>query len=228
MSHLAIVIPVYNEGKVIRKVIESLPTKLKGVRQITIIAVNDGSTDDSAREIHKTRAILVNHPINLGAGSATITGLEGAKRIGADLAVTIDGDGQHDPKDIYTLVKPILFDDFDLAIGSRLENRDNMPIFKRVGNWGLNLVTFILSGHWTTDSQSGMKAFSKRAMREITLKTCGFEVCSEIIMSAKSKRLKICEVPINTIYDGYSQKKGQSIFNGVNLVVKLIFRKITG
>lgn len=226
--HLAVVIPVYNEGKVIKNVIESLPKKLEGIDKITVLAVNDGSTDDSAEEISKTGSTLISHHTNLGAGCATATGLEAARRIKADIAVTFDGDGQHDPSDIERVIKPIQKEKFDLVIGTRLVNSKGMPFIKKIGNWGLNLVTYILSGKWTSDSQSGFKAFSARALKKMDLDSAGYEFCSEIILVATRKRLKIYEVPIKVRYTRYSRRKGQSIFNGVNIVVKLILKKITG
>lgn len=226
--HLAIVIPVFNEAPVIKKVINSLPKKIKGIKKITVLAINDGSMDNSEAEIKKTRAILVSHHTNLGAGCATATGLEAARRIRADITVTFDGDGQHDPKDIPRVIEPIIKGDADLVIGTRLIQSKGMPIYKKVGNFGLNFITYILSGKWTTDSQSGLKAFSLKALKKINLNLAGYEFCSEIVIEAAKEKLKIIEVPIKVIYSRYSRRKGQSIFNGVNIIIKLLFKKITG
>ncbi len=226
--HLAIVIPVYNEGPVIKSVIKSLPSKLSGISKITILAVDDGSTDNSAGQIEHTQAILVSHHTNLGVGCATATGLEAARRIDADIAVTFDGDGQHDPSDIAKITKPVLGKRLDLVIGTRLVNPEGMPQHKKVGNWGLNIITYLLSGKWTSDSQSGFKAFSARALKKMDLDTAGYEFCSEIILEATRKRLKIGEIPIKVRYTRYSRRKGQSVFNGVNIVIKLIFKRIAG
>ncbi len=226
--HLAVVIPVYNEQAVIKKVINSLPKKIRGARKITILAVNDGSTDGSAEEIRKTQANLINMLINSGAGSATATGLAVAKHIGADATITFDGDGQHDPNDIEKVFAPIRAKKADLVIGTRLLHPKGMPWYKKIGNKGLNLITFILAGKWSSDSQSGFKAFSKKALDVIKFDSLGYEFCSEIIIEANKKHLKIVEVPIKTIYSHYSTRKGQSVLNGINIVMKLIFRKITG
>jgi len=225
---LAIVIPVYNEGSVIRNVIESLPKKIKGIKDVTVVAVNDGSTDDSAEQIKKTSAILIDLSINMGAGAATTAGLEGAKILNSDIAVTMDGDGQHNPADIEKLIKPIQAKKADLVIGTRLVNPRGMPWYKQIGNKGLSLATFLLSGRWTTDSQSGFKAFSRKALEKLKMEMLGYEFCSEVVMDAATKKLKIKEVPVEVIYSEYSKRKGQSIFNGVNIIVKLFFKKITG
>ncbi len=227
-THLAIIIPVYNEGKVIKQVIESLPKKIEGINKISILAINDGSTDNSELEIKNTRAMCFNLPINLGPGSATLTGLKLAKDLSVTAAVTFDGDGQHSPSDIAKLIKPIIDQKADLVIGSRMLNHKGMPIIKKIGNFGLNFITYALSRKWTSDSQSGFKAFSQKALNTIELNTIGYEFCSEIIMEASKNKLKIKEVPIKVIYSRYSKKKGQSILNGINIVAKLLFRKITG
>jgi len=224
---LAIVIPVYNEAKVIREVINSIPKKIKGVDKIEIIAVNDGSTDNSEEEIKKTRAILLNHAVNLGVGASTTTGLEAAKMIKTDIALTLDGDGQHDPRDIKRIVTPLIKKKADLVIGTRLKNPAGMSLYKKIGNLGLNTVTFLLSGKWSSDTQSGFKGLSKNALNKLSFETLGYEFCSEIIINASQKKLKIIEVPIKVIYNDYSRKKGQSIFNGVNIIAKLIYKKLT-
>lgn len=226
--HLVIVIPVYNEEKVIKKVIESIPKKINGVSKTTIVVVNDGSTDNSAEQVKATRALLVNLPFNLGVGLATATGIEAGKILGADILVTMDGDGQHDPRDIQALVKPILSQKYDLAIGTRLINRQSMPTLKKVGNWLMNAITYIFSGIWISDSQSGMKAFSQDAIKKLKINTSGYELCSEIIMLAKKEKLRITEVPIRTIYNEHSIRKGQNPLNGLNIALRLLYKKISG
>jgi glycosyltransferase involved in cell wall biosynthesis len=156
-----------------------------------------------------------------------VTGLEAAKKLGADLVVTIDGDGQHDPRDIQKLIQPVLLDQADLVIGTRLKDPKGMPALKRFGNLGLNLITYVISKKWTSDSQSGFKCFSAQAIDKMDIEALGYEFCSEIIIEAKRKKLRMAEVPIKVIYTDYSKRKGQSIFNGTNIVIKLLIRKLT-
>lgn len=226
--HLVIVIPVYNEGKVIKKVIKSIPKKINGVSKTTIIVVNDGSTDNSPEQVKATRALLVNLPFNLGVGLATATGIEAGKIVGADILVTMDGDGQHDPRDIQALIKPIISQKYDLVIGARLINRQSMPTLKKVGNWLMNAITYTFSGIWISDSQSGMKAFSRDAIKKLKINTSGYELCSEIIMLAKKEKLRITEAPIRTIYNEHSIRKGQNPLNGLNIALRLLYKKIGG
>jgi hypothetical protein len=79
-----------------------------------------------------------------------------------------------------------------------------------------------------SDSQSGMKAFSKKALSKMKLCSMGYEICSEIIGEAKEKKLKMIEVTIQTIYSNYSKIKGQNIFNAVNIFTRILFFKVTG
>jgi hypothetical protein len=114
------------------------------------------------------------------------------------------------------------------VIGTRLKSAEGMPVIKQIGNWGLNVITYTLSRVWTTDSQSGFKCFSQNAINKMDIQALGYEFCSEIIIEAKHKKLKIVEIPTKAIYSSYSKKKGQSILNGMNIVVKLLVKKITG
>ena len=225
---LIIVIPVYNEGPVIRGLIKSLPKKIRGIREILVVAVNDGSADNSAAEIKKSGAILVSHPFNMGYGSTTVTGFEAAKLLDADIVVTFDGDGQHSPGDISKIVRPIVEKKADLVMGSRQLRQKEMPWYKKIGITGLGVITFILSRKWTNDSQSGFKAFSRKAIDSLQFELLGYEFASEIIMEAAAKNLRIKEIPIKIIYSEHSKRKGQPIINGINIVAKLIFKKITG
>lgn len=227
LKHLAIVIPVYNEGQVIRAVIDSIPRKIAGISKITTLAVNDGSTDNSVDEIKKTRAILLDLPVNLGYGGANITGLEATRILKADIIVTFDGDGQHDPKEIEKIIKPIVTGTADFVIGVRKLNFRKMPQIKRIGNWGISFITSLLSGQWTTDSQSGFKALSKETIAKMNIDALGYEFCSEMIIEAKRYKIRVKEIPIKAIYTNYSVSKGQSVFNGMNLIIKLLFKKLT-
>jgi len=225
---LAIVIPVYNEEKVIKGVINSIPRKIKGVDKIEIIAVNDGSTDNSAEEIKKTRAKLIDLPINLGYGGASITGLEVAKILRSDIVVTFDGDGQHDSQDIDKIIKPIIAHKTNIVIGTRFADTQGMPFYKKWGIQTMNFIIFCLSGSWVSDSQSGLKAFSKKALERLRFDTSGMEFASEVIIEARRKRLKIYEVPTQTIYTSYSKSKGQNLLNGVNIIIKILYKQLVG
>lgn len=223
---LAIIIPAYNEEKTITQVISGIPKKIKGVSLVKIIVVDDGSYDQTGKLAKKAGATVLMHVINQGVGAATITGLEAAKNINADIVITLDADGQHDPQEIAKIVNLILKKKYDVVIGTRLINRRNMSLYKSVGNFIMNWLTFALYNLWVKDSQSGFKGFSKKALEKMKLTSNGYEICSEIIGEIKRLNLKYYEMPIKTIYSTYSKKRGQFSLNGINIIIKLITRSI--
>lgn len=223
---LAIVIPAYNEQESLGRVLSSLPKKLDGIDEIKTIVVDDGSRDRTSEVARWNKAIIVKHIVNLGVGAATKTGLEAAKKLNADIAVTVDADGQHDTADIVRLIQPIIDKGYDVAIGSRIYNAQQMPMLKVFGNLFMNFLTFLVFWQWMKDSQSGMKAFSKNALGKINLHSTGYEICSEIIGEIKRNKLKFQEIPIKTIYSDYSKSRGQDYLNGINIFTRIFFIRI--
>ncbi len=217
-----IVMPAFNEEKVIGRVIDSV--RSEGFDNL--IVIDDGCEDGTAEIADKRGAIVYRHLLNRGLGGALGTGLAGALKLEADVIVTFDSDGQHNPKDIRNVISPILKGKADVVIGSRLINPKGMPLLRRVGNFGLNIITYILFGVWTTDSQSGFRAFSAQAAKKINIRTNRMEVSSEIIREIGRNRLRFQEVPIKAIYTDYSLRHGQSSINAIRIVAKLILKKL--
>lgn len=224
---LAIIIPAYNEEKTIKKVLTNLPSKIIGIDDIVSIVIDDGSSDNTFTLAKDYASYAIRHIINLGVGASTITGIKLAKKIKADLVLTMDADNQHNPKDIKKLIKPILDNDTDMVIGVRNFSIKGMPFLKIIGNWVMNIVTFLIFGIWSFDSQSGMKVFNKKVYNKIRLYSSGYEICSEFLGEIKRNKLRFKEVPIDTIYSNYSKRKGQSIINGINIFIKAILIKFS-
>lgn len=224
---LCIIIPAYNEASVIGGVISSVIKEFKkSSYSIAIVVVNDASSDLTSNISKKNGATVINHILNTGAGGATATGLSYAQQNGFDIAVTMDADGQHAAKDVIRGVDEIIKRGDDLLIGSRLINTYGMSKTKIIGNKGLSVITYILFGINSTDSQSGLRVFSRRALKSLRWKTSGYEFCSEMLWRAKQINLKISEFPIESIYTEYSKSKGQNNWNGINIVKSLIKRRI--
>jgi len=217
-----IVMPAFNEEKMVGKVIKALMKR--GYKNIVV--VDDGSTDNTTKIAKKEGALVIGHPINRGLGAALGTGIETALQNKADIIVTFDSDGQHHPDDIKRIIKPIIDNKADAVIGTRLKNSKGMPIIRKIGNWGFNIITYLLFGVWTTDSQSGFRAFNKKAASRIEIKTNKMEVSSEIIKEIGHKKLRYGEVPIKAIYTDYSITHGQSSLNAFRILAKLILRKL--
>lgn len=188
--------------------------------------MDDGSSDDSylcAKHLPDT--VVVRHKINRGKGAAIKTGVVAANRLTADIIVTMDGDGQHDPLDIEALVKPIAEDNYDVVLGTRRKKRGEMPLFKIVANKIGNTITWFLYGIHVSDSQSGFRAYSRFAATIIDTKADKYEYDSKVIREINNNRLSFVEVPIKVRYTEYAKnkKQKQSLTNGIRTFVRMIW-----
>ncbi len=219
MKRIAL-IPAYNEATTITEV-------LKRTRDFVdeIIVVNDGSSDKTAELAKQAGAYVVSHGINRGLGAAIGTGFAYALRRGADVVITLDADGQHDPSEIPAFVSAIE-KGADVVIGTRMKTRIGMPWYRQVAQVIGNVTTYVLFGAWVSDSQSGYRAFTKVALSKIQIRTNRMEVSSELIAETKRNNLNLVEVPIKAIYTDYSLSKGQSFFVGIKTLIKLVLRRI--
>lgn len=219
---VVVIIPAYNEERTIVGVIRGL--KRRGFTRL--IVVDDGSSDRTGELASREGVIRLRHLLNLGLGGALGTGMSAALRLGAEVIVTFDADGQHDPNDIVRLLEPIEMGEAEVVIGSRMLDPMGMPYRRRLANWIANVVTYLLFGGWTTDSQSGLRAFSSQAAARMQIMTNGMEVSSEIIAETVRNHLKRKEVPVKAIYTEYSLSKGQSFKVGLRTLMKLILVKV--
>lgn len=224
---IALIIPAYNEGKVVAEVVRALDAVFaKSPYSYEVVVVNDGSRDDTAREAERAGATIIDHILNSGAGGATATGLSYAQQQGFDIATTSDADGQHNPEDVLKGVDLLIKNNVDLLIGSRLIDSRGMSRVKIIGNKGLSFITRVLFRIDVTDSQSGLRVFSRKALQSLRWKTSGYEFCSEMLWRANQLGLKIDEYPIKVIYTDYSKAKGQNNWNGINIIKSLVKRRI--
>jgi glycosyltransferase involved in cell wall biosynthesis len=221
-KRVVVVIPAYNEERTIVEVIRGL--KQHGFT--TLIVIDDGSSDRTGELASHEGVIRLRHILNRGLGGALGTGIDAALRLGAEVIVTFDADGQHDPNDIMKLLEPIEVEEAEVVIGSRMLDPQGMPYRRRMANWIANVVTYLLFGAWTTDSQSGLRAFSSRAAARMHIITTGMEVSSEIIAETVKNRLQWKEVPVKAIYTDYSLSKGQSFSVGLQTLMKLVLAKV--
>ena len=190
-------IPAYNEEVKIKDVIKkSLPYVDK------VVVCDDGSTDDTAVVAKKAGAVVISHEKNLGYG-ATISTLFDYCRNNAEIMVTLDGDGQHDPDQIPDLINVILKHNVDVVIGSRsLRDEKDLPSYRRAG---IKIITSTINSATNlkvTDSQSGFRAYAKSAIDLIHPTESGMAVSTEILLSISNNGLSMAEVPITVSYTG--------------------------
>ncbi|MCX6762567.1 MAG: glycosyltransferase family 2 protein [Candidatus Moranbacteria bacterium] len=219
-----IVIPAFNEEAVIQEVIDE--AKKSGYENIII--VDDGSSDDTFQKAKERNVFALRHKINRGKGAAAKTGIEAAKLLGAEIAVTMDADGQHNPADIAKMIQ-LLENGHDVVLGTRLQNPAGMPQYKIFANRIGNFFTWMIYGLWVTDSQSGFRAYSKRAMEQIDTRTDHYEYDSEVIREIRRNQLKHVEIPIEVRYTEYSMGKlqKQGFVNGLKTLYNMIWSIIS-
>ena len=218
-----IVIPAYNEGRVIGKVIRDI--KKEGFKNI--IVIDDGSKDNTYDKAKKAGALVLRHFLNRGKGAAVKTGLEAAKILGATFTITMDGDGQHDPKDLKTILKK-LERGYEVVLGSRFLLRNKIPTKKRLFNLIANIITWFFYGLYVSDSQSGFRGYSKKALELIDTESEEYEFDSEVLREIVRHKLKYCEVPIKVYYTPYSQSKRrkQGFVSGLKTLYNMFIKQL--
>lgn len=215
------IIPAYNEEKIIGEVLTELFEL-----GLNLIVIDDGSHDKTYEITYDIfrkypgRGYLYSHPVNRGLGATLKTGIEAALSKNADIMVTFDADGQHDPKDIAAVCRPIIEGQADVVIGKR--DFDEMPISKKRSNQIMNLITWIFYGARVNDSQSGFRAFNRKAAIALEVESREYGVSSEIIREIRRHNLRMEEVPIETIYTDYALAKGTNARVGFKILIKMI------
>ncbi len=222
---LLIIVPAYNEAEVITSTLNDLQQFLrKSKLSADILVVDDGSTDQTGELALSSADLLLTHRRNRGLGAALATGIEYAKRSNYDYCITFDSDGQHEANDILKAISK-LESGFDIVIGSRfIGTHSGMPSARRTVLYLGNVITFLFFGVWTTDSQSGFRGLSKRAIESIVIKSNRMEVSSEFFGEIVRHKLKFIEIPIHVRYTKYSLSKGQKNTASASVLLKLLYR----
>jgi glycosyltransferase involved in cell wall biosynthesis len=212
-SRVIAIIPALNEERSIGSVVLRLRSLVDDV-----IVVNDGSRDATEEVARLAGAFVVSHTTNRGYGSAIRTGLEAAERLNPSAVVLLDADGQHRIEDVPALLEPIIDGTADVVVGSRfVDGRTRVPTVRRFAQHGLTLLTNAGSGVSLTDSQSGMRAFSPRALRSLLIRSKSMAAASEMQFLASDADLRVQEVPIEIRYF-QEVKKRSALAHGLDVL----------
>jgi glycosyltransferase involved in cell wall biosynthesis len=216
MPEVTAVIPAYNEALSIGSIVLQASMFVDRV-----IVIDDGSTDNTARIVELTGAELIKHPKNMGKGVALKDGFKAARN--SDIIVTLDADGQHKTSEIPKLLKPIIDGKADIVNGSRYinGNRNDTPIYRRLGQIVLDKATNFNVNNNVTDSQSGFRAFSNRTLSAFRFDQNGYGIESEMLIEASNANFKIQEVEIDVRYDVDGSKKNP-ITHGLGVLFDII------
>jgi len=223
LSHdmkILVCIPAFNEAKTIKEII----IKSKKYAD-TVIVYDDGSTDDTYEVASTAGATVIRNPQNNGYGVAIRSLFQAAKEKNADIMVTLDSDGQHDPDQIPALIEPLLEKRFDMVIGSRFLNKSDKEKIPRYRSFGIKTITKLTqaaSYGGITDSQSGFRAYSRNALSKINLFEDGMAVSIEILLRAKEKRLLTTEVPISINYDIEDNSTHNPLTHGIGVLYSIL------
>jgi glycosyltransferase involved in cell wall biosynthesis len=210
--------PAYNEENYIGSVVLQ-------ARQFAdeVVVVDDGSTDRTALVAGLAGATVVQHRQNSGYGATVQTVLAEAKKRNPDVLVLLDADGQHNPEEMSSLVNAIS-EGSDVAVGSRRLKNEAIPAYRKFGQKIISFFTRVLSGSTLSDTESGFRAFSRKALNVLEPKEKGMAISAETISEATAKGLRVAEVPISAIYtkDGSTLnpvKHGVGVLNRVLVMI---------
>ncbi|MGA2682120.1 MAG: glycosyltransferase family 2 protein [Candidatus Bathyarchaeia archaeon] len=216
-------IPAFNEERNIARIILDAQKFADEV-----IVCDDGSSDHTSKVAERSGADVIKHSSNLGYGAALQSLFKNARSLNADVFITIDADGQHDPQEIPLLINPIVNGDCDVVVGSRFIDKNGtveMPIYRQIG---VKVITKLVNGsakNGVSDAQSGFRAYNSRALECLTLSEMGMGASIELLMELKKFGLTFCEVPISCKYKDSAGKKTSSehpLTHGIGLLKSII------
>jgi glycosyltransferase involved in cell wall biosynthesis len=215
-------IPAYNEERTIAKVV------VQAKKHVDVVIVcDDGSADMTVEIAEHLGADVVRHERNLGYGAAVQSLFKRARELNADVMVTLDGDGQHNPSEIPMLVEPVLEGKADVVVGSRflggLKNNNHVPRYRRLGIKAITGLTGAASNFGLSDAQCGFRVYGRKALEGLDLYENGMGVSVEVLMEAKKNGLTVVEVPTNCNYHGVEKTSTRNpLRHGASVVMSIV------
>ena len=220
-----VIVRVFNEAPVVGDVIRELVDA-----GLSVIAVDDASTDASAAEIDKAGAFRVTHPINLGAGGALQTGFEAALMLtDARYIACFDADGQHQLPDLLGMIEKIR-EGFDVVMGSRFLDGDGPTQMSALRRVILRTAAKLLNrggGVKLTDAHNGLRIVARHVAADVQLTYAGMAYASQLERHLTRPEYRIVEHPVHILYTDYSRAKGQPLLNSVNILAEVAAHRVT-
>ncbi|MEX2162612.1 MAG: glycosyltransferase family 2 protein [Anaerolineales bacterium] len=223
-SAIYVVVAAYNEGRVIRATLRPLVAL-----GYSVVVADDGSRDNTWRQLADLGVHRLRHPFNLGQGAALQSAVSYALQQGAAYIAHFDADGQHSLEDLPGLLAPVMAGRADVALGSRFLRKEDwqaVPFSRRVLLKGAVVVNWLLTGLWLTDAHNGARAMTRKAAQRIVLRENGFAHATEILQQIRVHRLRYVERPTRIRYTEYSRLKGQRFWHAFDVFVDLMIRRI--
>ncbi|MBL7959719.1 glycosyltransferase family 2 protein [bacterium] len=202
MVKFLVIIPAYNEemniAQVVRSVDETRSILFDAL--LDIVVVNDGSADRTLEAAESTGVIVLDLPYNLGIGGAVQTGFRYAFEQGYDVAIQIDGDGQHDPKFLPQLIAPIVSGTHDVAIGSRFLDSSRAgfqsTFTRRIGIKMFEWINSVIIRQKITDNTSGFRAYNKKTIAMLAHEYPADYPEPETVIMLGLRNFRIAEIPV--------------------------------
>jgi glycosyltransferase involved in cell wall biosynthesis len=219
-KRILVIIPAYNEEGSLGKVIEEVSTHLP---QAAVLVVNDGSTDLTSEIAKSKEAIVLDLPFNLGIGGAMQAGYQYAFEKGYDIAIQVDGDGQHDPKEIGKLLKALEEKKIDMAIGSRFigDLGYKSSTMRRIGISIFSQVISMIVRQRITDPTSGFRASNRKAIQLFASNYPQDYPEPEVVVLLHQCHLKMGEVPVG-MSERYSGESSITKLRSIYYMVKVL------
>ena len=214
-KEIMVVMPAYNEAENLKELLKRIPAKIKN-KNVGVLIVDDGSEDNTIDVVKEAGHLVVQNKINRGQGAASRLGYDVLLKNNINIGVTMDADYQHLPEEIEKVVEPILNDEYDFIIGSRvLTNTYESSFIRNAGVYFFAKVINLVTGLKLTDCSCGFRAFNVNKLSKLNLREDQFQ-SAEIIVEAAKKGLRIGEVPITHVQRKYgSTKKGRDLKYGM-------------
>jgi len=223
MQSTYVIIPIYNEAKVIRQTLEDILQY--GYK---IVIVDDGSDENIIGLIEGMPVYYIRHRLNLGQGAAIQTGILFALKKGAEIIVTFDADGQHDAADIGPMIQLLSDKKVDIVFGSRFMTvaPSKITFLRKFILHSARFLNYLFSGILLSDAHNGLRVFNRKAGASFKILENRMAHATEILINVKRNRLRFAEYPVLIRYTTYSKKKGQTFMHGFKILQDILLYKI--